>query len=164
MSEYDELLDQCKQHALKLKDLVPRMYEVLKKDGHEPADAKDIVFKDLLKLGWTKDYIRSLLPSEAKDDEKAQAAYRKHQISAESGAEKSMQIEQDDGTVLQMGPDGTAEPDQPHSDTMRSNVHSMQYGRVGISQCPNCKAVLHIMHEDSGEWKLERPSEHVGDI
>ncbi len=74
---YDDMLDECKQHHLKLKELVPRMYDKLTKEGVEPDQAKDRIIKDLLQFGWNKNYIRDLLPPESKDETLSKAAKRK---------------------------------------------------------------------------------------
>jgi len=66
MTEYENILDYCKKHNFKLKELVPKMYEALTKKGSEAKDVGDKIKRDLLALGWSKEYITRLLPEETK--------------------------------------------------------------------------------------------------
>ena len=69
--EYDRLLAEAvklgRQHEIKAKYFVPKMYDALvKEEGLVSSDAADRIYKDLVGI-WQKDTIRRLLPLEAKN-------------------------------------------------------------------------------------------------
>lgn len=65
---YKELLEEARSHSFKVKYLVPAMYDALLREGELPCEVAMKIKKDLIALGWNIDYIRSLLPGEAKDE------------------------------------------------------------------------------------------------
>jgi hypothetical protein len=91
--EYDRLLAQAvrlgHKHETSAKDFVPKMYEVLvKREGLEPYDAVDRIYKDLVGI-WQKDTIRRLLPAESKN-----------QVAREMQALRQFPLESNAGLIL----------------------------------------------------------------
>jgi hypothetical protein len=91
--EYDRLLAQAvrlgHQHETRAKDFVPKMYEILvKREGLEPYDAVDRIYKDLVGI-WQKDTIRRLLPAESKN-----------QVAREMQALRQFPLESNAGLIL----------------------------------------------------------------
>lgn len=69
LKEYDHLLAEAtrlrRQHEVRAKDYVPKMYRILV-EASSPQEAADRIYKDLAGI-WEKDTIRRLLPVEAKN-------------------------------------------------------------------------------------------------
>ena len=69
LKEYDHLLAEAtrlrRQHEVRAKDYVPKMYRILVETS-SPQEATDRIYKDLAGI-WEKDTIRRLLPVEAKN-------------------------------------------------------------------------------------------------
>jgi hypothetical protein len=91
--EYDRLLARAvrlgHQHETRAKDFVPKMYEILvKREGLEPHDAVDRIYKDLVGV-WQKDTIRRLLPAESKN-----------QVAREMQALRQFPLESNAGLIL----------------------------------------------------------------
>jgi hypothetical protein len=103
ISEYDQLLEEAvkmhKEHEIKAKYFVPKMYDALRKEGLNPFDAADRIYKDVVVI-WQKDTIRRLLPVEAKD----QAARQRQVLSR-----RSMAAARDAaGLILREGPSSSS--------------------------------------------------------
>lgn len=127
MSEYDELLEQCKQHSMKLKEFVPKMYDALLKEGELPSEAAKKIKKDLIALGWSSSYIISLLPIEAKDKEMSEAGKqgiaeksKLKELNETSGTAQVLQTKPSDDenptTASQPEPDQADTPTTPNAD------------------------------------------------
>jgi hypothetical protein len=107
---YEQLLEEAmrlgKEHQLKAKYYVPRMYDILvREEGMAPFDAADRIYRDLVGV-WQKDTIRRLLPAEAKN----QAARERQALSRIKMAENAGSIlreqaafsEQEDSLVSEL--------------------------------------------------------------
>jgi hypothetical protein len=107
--EYDRLLAQAvrlgHQHETRAKDFVPKMYEVLvKREGLEPYDAVDRIYKDLVGI-WQKDTIRRLLPAESKN-----------QVAREMQALRQFPLESNAGLILHENRAGAGRHEEDNDD------------------------------------------------
>lgn len=165
MSEYDDLLEQCKTHSLKLKEMVPKMYDALIKENIEPKEAKDRIKKDLIGLGWNNNYILSLLPEEAKEQTKPK------KIQKNESSEQEVEIINEDGTVSvkKGGEPDSSQPSAPAltkkdmkslSDAIREAITNslrdagVQVVMLDTAQCPKCRDSLDVKYNNRGRFIL----------